>query len=69
MAAIWRLNIDKGAYLSPTFDRQAIGLPGVEIKSKSKFSCYGVPYGWDGIWRIDGPPVVVLRASFKFNPQ
>lgn len=69
MAAIWRLNIDKGAYLSPTFDRQAIGLPGVEIKSKSKFSCYGVPYGWDGIWRIDGPPVVVLRASFKLNPQ
>lgn len=67
MAAIWRLNTDKGAYVSPTFDRQAIGLPGVEIKSKSKFSCYGVPYGWDGIWRIDGPPIVVLRASFNFN--
>ncbi|CAN7665098.1 hypothetical protein LJR260_005041 [Variovorax paradoxus] len=69
MAAIWRLNADKGAYISESFDRQAIGLPGVKVMSRSKFSCYGVPYGWDGIWRIDGPPVVVLRASFNFNPQ
>lgn len=69
MAAIWRLNTAKGAYVSTAFDRQAVGLPGVEVKSKSKFSCYGVPYGWDGIWRIDGLPVVVLRASFNFNSQ
>lgn len=69
MAAIWRLNTNKAAYVSSAFDRQAIGLPGVEVKSKSKFSCYGVPYGWDGIWRIDGPPVVVLRASFNFDVQ
>ncbi|HEX7912423.1 MAG TPA: hypothetical protein VF534_30635 [Paraburkholderia sp.] len=69
MAAIWRLNTDKGAYVSSTFDREAIGLPGVKVKSRSKFSCYGVPYGWDGIWKIDGPPVVVLRASFNFSSQ
>jgi len=69
IAAIWRLNTDKGAYISPDFDRQAIGLPGVEAKTKSKFSCYGVPYGSDGIWRVDGPPIVVLRASFDFSPR
>lgn len=69
IAAIWRLNTDKGAYISSAFDRQAVGLPGTEAKTKSKFSCYGVPYGSDGIWRIDGPPVVVLRASFNFSPR
>jgi arabinofuranosyltransferase len=69
LAAIWRLNTDRSIYTSSTFDRQAVGLPGVEVKTKSKFSCYGLPYGWDGTWRIDGPPVVARRASFTLNQK
>lgn len=69
LAAIWRLNTDRSIYTSATFDRQAIGLPGVEVKTRSKFSCYGLPYGWDGIWKIDGLPVVVRRASFTLNQK
>lgn len=69
LAAIWRLNVQKRTYASSSFDKQAVGLPGVEVKSNSKFSCYGVPYGGDGIWKIDGPPVRVQKVALIPNPR
>jgi len=62
LAAIWRLNVQKSSYANSSFDREAVGLPGVDVKSNSKFSCYGIPYGGDGIWKIDGPPVKVRKV-------
>jgi len=54
--AIWRLNSGFHRNATAAFDREAIGLPGVEVRTKSPLSCYGIPYGWDGTWKIEGMP-------------
>lgn len=59
-AAIFRLNSGYHADAASDYDREAIGLPGVPVQTSSPFSCFGLPYGADGTWRILGNP---LRAQ------
>ncbi|WPP45347.1 hypothetical protein [Pseudomonas sp. AN-1] len=65
LAAIWRLN--SGAYSGRLggFDREAIGLPGVPVQTRAPLSCFGLPYGWDGFWRIDGDPARVSKVMVQ----
>lgn len=65
LGAIWRLNTDRyRANRAGSYDRNDIGLPGFQVETRDKFSCYGIPYGGDGVWAIDAPPLLVRRVNF-----
>lgn len=62
LKAIWRLN--NGSHRSAVtaaHDREAIGLPGVPPETLSPLSCYGIAYGWDGFYRLEGPPMKAVN--------
>ncbi|MBX3129546.1 MAG: hypothetical protein KF718_22700 [Polyangiaceae bacterium] len=61
IGAIYRLNTGHHARASRGFEREAIGLPGVPVQTDSPLSCFGLAYGWDGSFRIEGPPARAVR--------
>lgn len=65
LGAIWRLNTGAHRVAASSFDREAIGLPGEPVRTKSPQSCFGVPYGGDGTWRVDGPPAFARRVLIR----
>lgn len=52
LGAIWRLNTGHHHISASDFDREAIGLPGMQVVSRAPLSCFGLPYGWDGNWKL-----------------
>lgn len=65
IGAVWRLNTGFHAHAADRFDRDAIGLPGEPVQSTSPFTCYGIPYGADGTWRLEGSPARALRVVVR----
>jgi arabinofuranosyltransferase len=61
LSAIWHLNTNYHRDATKQFNREAIGLPGVPVQTHSPLSCYGIPYGWDGSWKLEGEPAKALR--------
>lgn len=62
LAAIWRLNTGHHNGSKHAHQREAIGLPGIPVQTSSMLSCYGVPYGWDGFYRLSGDPVTASNV-------
>lgn len=62
LKAIWRLNNGTHQAAVAAHDREAIGLPGLPPKTNHPLSCYGIPYGWDGFYRLQGPPVTATNV-------
>lgn len=54
--AIWRLNTNQHKAAISYHDRDAIGLPGHPRITNEALSCYGIPYGWSGFYRLEGSP-------------
>lgn len=63
LKAIWRLNNGSHrAAVTAAHDREAIGLPGMKAETRSTLSCYGIAYGWDGFYRLEGSPVRAVNV-------
>lgn len=60
MRAIWRLNSGHHLPAQKVHHRNAIGLPGVTPKTDSIHSCFGIPYGGDGFYRINPGPITTV---------
>lgn len=54
--AIWRLTTNQHQTAISDHDRDAIGLPGHPRITNEAQSCYGIPYGWSGFYRLEGSP-------------
>jgi arabinofuranosyltransferase len=63
-AAIWRLNTGYHAHAAVNFDREAIGLPGVPVKTHAKFTCFGLSAEEEGTWKLGGVPTKATRVIF-----
>jgi arabinofuranosyltransferase len=53
-AAIFRLNTGFHKNAAANFDREAIGLPGIPVRTRQRISCYGLPNPAIA-YRLDGP--------------
>ncbi|MBK4733828.1 hypothetical protein [Noviherbaspirillum pedocola] len=64
LSAIWRLNTGYHSRAADNFNREAIGLPGIPVKTFSKISCYGLPPAEEATWQLAGSPVTAMRVTF-----
>ena len=62
--AIWRLQFSgAGRIAGSGFDRDAIGLPGIAVETRDRFSCFGVAHGGARSWRLQLDAEGKIRAE------
>lgn len=65
--AIWRLNTGFHRHAAANFNREAIGLPGRTVQSRSIFACHGILYDVEHVWAISGNPPMASKPEAKKN--